>query len=105
MVLRPSSKDFPKLVVTCRGEETRIKETERIVSEKVTRKTEEVLDEVTGKKTLRTIEYIEKTIEKEVGFFQTWQHAFSSQQERERAPAPSITFDLKCLLEDVNMFY
>lgn len=70
---RLSSEDFPKLFVRCQGEETRVKETERIVGEVVTRKTEEVSDPVTGIKSLRTVEYTEKTIEKEVLTFSLMQ--------------------------------
>lgn len=64
--LRPSSADFPKLAVRSKPGQTTVKESEKIVGEKITRKTEEYVDEVTGEKRVRTVEYIEKLIEREV---------------------------------------
>ncbi|CAG5109055.1 Similar to scrib: Protein lap4 (Drosophila melanogaster) [Cotesia congregata] len=65
--LRPSSADFPKLAVRSKvGPPKAVRESEKIVDEKVTRRTEEYVDEVTGERRVRTVEYVEKLIEREV---------------------------------------
>ncbi|XP_012268422.2 protein lap4 isoform X3 [Athalia rosae] len=65
--LRPSSADFPKLAVRSKvGPPKAVRECEKVVDEKVTRRTEEYVDEVTGERRVRTIEYVEKLIEREV---------------------------------------
>ncbi|XP_066594462.1 protein lap4 [Prorops nasuta] len=65
--LRPSSADFPKLAVRSKvGPPKAIRESEKVVDEKVTRRTEEYLDEVTGERRVRTVEYVEKLIERQV---------------------------------------
>ena len=65
--LRPSSADFPKLSVRSKlGPPKAVRESEIIVDEKVTRRTEEYIDEVTGERRVRTVEYVEKLIEREV---------------------------------------
>lgn len=64
--LRPSSADFPKLAVRSKPGNTTVRESEKIVGEKVTRRTEEYIDETTGEKRVRTVEYVEKLIEREV---------------------------------------
>lgn len=63
--LRPSSADFPKLAVRTKPGNTTVRESEKIVGETITQRTEEYVDE-TGEKRVRTIEYVEKVIEKEV---------------------------------------
>ncbi|XP_014611416.1 PREDICTED: protein lap4 isoform X1 [Polistes canadensis] len=65
--LRPSSADFPKLAVRSKvGPPKEIRESEKVVDEKVTRRTEEYVDEVTGERRVRTVEYVEKLIERQV---------------------------------------
>lgn len=64
--LRPSSDDFPKLAVRHSPGPTRVRESERVVGETVTTKTEEYTDEETGLVRVRTVEIVEKVIEKEV---------------------------------------
>ncbi|KAL0110443.1 hypothetical protein PUN28_013810 [Cardiocondyla obscurior] len=65
--LRPSSADFPKLAVRSKvGPPKEIRESEKVVDEKVTRRTEEYLDEVTGERRVRTVEYVEKLIERQI---------------------------------------
>ncbi|KAK0094777.1 hypothetical protein PV326_010016 [Microctonus aethiopoides] len=65
--LRPSSADFPKLAVRSKvGPPKAVRESEKIVDEKVTRRTEEYVDESTGERRVRTVEYVEKLIEREV---------------------------------------
>nr|CAD7569587.1 unnamed protein product [Timema californicum] len=64
--LRPSSDDFPQLFVRAKEGATKVNESERVVGEKVTRKTEEYVDELTGERKVRTVEYVEKLIEREV---------------------------------------
>ncbi|XP_015597928.1 protein lap4 isoform X3 [Cephus cinctus] len=65
--LRPSSADFPKLAVRSKlGPPKAVRESEKVVDEKVTRRTEEYVDEVTGERRVRTVEYVEKLIEREV---------------------------------------
>ncbi|XP_074656604.1 uncharacterized protein LOC141909853 isoform X2 [Tubulanus polymorphus] len=58
--------DYKQLKVNQREGEKKVKEKSRVVGENVVRKIEEHIDEETGKKTLRTVEYVEKTIEHEV---------------------------------------
>ncbi|XP_064213806.1 protein lap4 isoform X4 [Tribolium castaneum] len=64
--LRPSSADFPKLAVRSKPGNTTVRESEKVIDEKVTQRTEEYIDDVTGEKRVRTVEYVEKLIEKEV---------------------------------------
>ncbi|XP_064597136.1 LOW QUALITY PROTEIN: protein scribble homolog [Liolophura sinensis] len=60
------SRSSKKLVIHLRDGDTTTKETERLVGEKVSNKTEEYVDDVTGQTRLRTVQVVEKTIEKEV---------------------------------------
>ncbi|XP_069692497.1 protein lap4 isoform X4 [Periplaneta americana] len=64
--LRPSSDDFPKLSLRAKEGATKVRESERVVGETVTQRTEEYVDEQTGEIKVRTIEYVEKLIEREV---------------------------------------
>ncbi|VEN62321.1 unnamed protein product [Callosobruchus maculatus] len=64
--LRPSSADFPKLAVRTTPVGTKVRESEKVLGETITRKTEEYVDEQTGEKRVRTVEYVEKLIEREV---------------------------------------
>ncbi|XP_023312117.1 protein lap4 [Anoplophora glabripennis] len=64
--LRPSSADFPKLAVRMKPGNTTVRESEKVLGETITRKTEEYVDEQTGEKRVRTVEYVEKLIEREV---------------------------------------
>ncbi|XP_071051212.1 protein lap4 isoform X3 [Onthophagus taurus] len=64
--LRPNSGDFPKLSVRTEPGNKTVRESEKVIDEKITRRTEEYLDEVTGEKKVRTVEYVEKLIEREV---------------------------------------
>jgi len=64
--LRPSSDDFPKLSLRAKEGTTKVRESERVVGETVTQRTEEYVDEQTGEIKVRTIEYVEKLIEREV---------------------------------------
>ena len=64
--LTPGSADFPSLLLIEKETGTSVRERERVLAEKRRQKTEWVVDEETGNKTLRTVEYIEKTIEHEV---------------------------------------
>ncbi|XP_057652662.1 protein lap4-like isoform X15 [Diorhabda carinulata] len=63
--LRPSSADFPKLAVRTKPGNTTVRESEKVLGETITRKTEEYIDE-NGEKRVRTVEYVEKLIEREV---------------------------------------
>ena len=45
-----------------------VRESETVVDEKVTRRTEEYVDEVTGEHRVQTVEYVEKLIEREVPY-------------------------------------
>lgn len=67
--LRPSSDDFPKLAVRHSPGPTRVRESERVVGETITTKTEEYTEEETGLVKVRTVEIVEKLIEKEVLWF------------------------------------
>ncbi|XP_068911978.1 protein lap4 isoform X7 [Tenebrio molitor] len=63
--LRPSSADFPKLAVRSKPGNTTVRESEKVLGETVTQRTEEYIDDVTGEKRVRTVEYVEKLIERE----------------------------------------
>lgn len=65
--LRPSSSDFPRLTVREKPNGARtVRESEKILEESVKRKTEEYIDETTGERRVRTVEVVEKLIEREV---------------------------------------
>lgn len=64
--LRPSSADFPKLAVRSKPGQTKVRESEKVLGETRTTKTEEYVDDATGEKRVRTVEYVEKLIEREV---------------------------------------
>lgn len=64
--LRPSSADFPKLAVRTKPGNTTVRESEKVLGETITRRTEEYVDDTTGEKCVRTVEYVEKLIEREV---------------------------------------
>lgn len=65
--LRPSSADFPRLAVREKPSGARtVRESEKILGETITRKTEEYVDEATGERRVRTVEVVEKLIEREV---------------------------------------
>ncbi|XP_045477554.1 protein lap4 isoform X14 [Harmonia axyridis] len=65
--LKPSSADFPKLAVRSKAErDLVVRESEKVLDERVIQKTEEFVDETTGETRVRTVEYVEKLIEKEV---------------------------------------
>nr|XP_036217431.1 protein lap4 isoform X14 [Bactrocera oleae] len=57
---------FPKIAIKSSDGPVIIREREKILDEKIVRRTEEVPCPVTGRPQLRTVEYIEKTIETEV---------------------------------------
>lgn len=46
-----------------------VRETEKVLDEKITTRTEEILDDVTGLPHLRTVQVVEKLIETEVVLF------------------------------------
>ncbi|KAL1505725.1 hypothetical protein ABEB36_005223 [Hypothenemus hampei] len=65
--LRPSSADFPRLTVREKPSMARtVRESEKVLSESLKRKTEEYVDETTGERRVRTVEVVEKLIEREV---------------------------------------
>lgn len=64
--LRPSSEDFPRLEVVSSPGLTRVIESERLVGETVTRRTEQYTDPESGEPRLRTVEIVERLIEREV---------------------------------------
>lgn len=64
--LRPGSADFPRLEVVSSPGLTRVIESERLVGETVTRRTEEYTDPDSGEPRLRTVEIVERLIEREV---------------------------------------
>ena len=59
--------NFPKLQLRNTNIKNRIiNEKEKVIGEEVVTKTEQYIDESTGASNIRTVEYIEKIIEKEV---------------------------------------
>ncbi|CAD6994881.1 unnamed protein product [Ceratitis capitata] len=65
---------FPKIAIKSSDGPVIIREREKILDEKIVRRTEEVPCPVTGRPQLRTVEYIEKIIETEVSFPNNYQH-------------------------------
>lgn len=57
---------FPKIAIKSSDGPVIIREREKILDEKIVRRTEEVPCPITGRPQLRTVEYIEKIIETEV---------------------------------------
>lgn len=57
---------FPKIAIKSSDGPIIIREREKILDEKIVRRTEEVPCPITGRPQLRTVEYIEKIIETEV---------------------------------------
>ncbi|XP_030757853.1 protein lap4 isoform X4 [Sitophilus oryzae] len=66
--LRPSSADFPRLALREKpaGAARTVRESEKVLGETVSRKTEEYVDQATGERRVRTVEVVEKLIEREV---------------------------------------
>lgn len=64
---------FPRIAIKLRPGQVTVREKETILDEKISQRTEEISDPITGEPTLQTFEYVEKTIEKEVSenFFPT----------------------------------
>ena len=58
--------DMHSLSVNSRPVQIKVRERSRLVDEKISRQVEEQIDEWTGETVLKTIEFIEKTIEHEV---------------------------------------
>ncbi|ALC46143.1 scrib, partial [Drosophila busckii] len=57
---------FPKIAIKSSDGPIIVREREKILDEKIVRRTEEIADPITGLPQLRTVEYIEKIIETEV---------------------------------------
>ncbi|GAB0093094.1 hypothetical protein DMENIID0001_081530 [Sergentomyia squamirostris] len=57
---------FPRIAVKSRPGALVVREREKVLDEKITRRTEEVACPITGEPQIRTVEYIEKLIETEV---------------------------------------
>ncbi|XP_025417497.1 protein lap4 isoform X4 [Sipha flava] len=64
--LRPTSEDFPRLRLRESPVQTKVLERETVVGESVSLRTEQYVDHVSGQLKVRTVEIIEKVIEKEV---------------------------------------
>lgn len=58
--------ELPRLVLTLRDGQTCTVEREHVVDETVSRRIERVIDPHTGEARLRTLEFVEKVVEKEV---------------------------------------
>ena len=56
----------PKLVLSRRPGDTSVRETSRVVDEKVSHKTVPVIDEKTGKTSFQTLQVVQKVVETEV---------------------------------------
>lgn len=59
---------FPRIAIKLRPGTLTVRETEKILDERVIQRTQEVPSPTTGIPKLQTIEYVEKIIEKEVRF-------------------------------------
>lgn len=73
------SQEVGFLVLTLKEGEPITRKTERVLDKKVTRKTEEYVDELTGDTKIRTVEYVSKVIETEVYStpIPTWHESFT----------------------------
>lgn len=94
-MLRPTSDDFPKLALRTSDGPVQVKESERVVGETVTTRTEPYLD-ADGQLRIRTVEYVEKIIEREVLTAAVWLIKFFF---RLRAPCMALRATVKCLKE------
>jgi hypothetical protein len=63
---------FPRIAIKLRPGTLTVRETEKILDEKVIQRTQEVASPTTGIPKLQTFEYVEKIIEKEVSKLIIW---------------------------------
>ena len=56
----------PKLIISKRAGDTSVKESSQVLDEKVSHKTVEVRDDVTGKPTIQRLQVVQKVVETEV---------------------------------------
>ncbi|KAF5299202.1 hypothetical protein FQA39_LY02375 [Lamprigera yunnana] len=100
--LRPSSADFPKLAVRSIPGNTTVRESEKVLDEIVTQRTEEYIDDVTGEKRVRTVEYIEKLIEREVETLQEKIISLELTQNNEDNIELTVNGNNKCADEELE---
>ncbi|XP_059610021.1 protein lap4 isoform X14 [Phlebotomus argentipes] len=79
---------FPRIAVKSRPGALVVREKEKVLDEKITRRTEEVACPITGEPQIRTIEYIEKLIETEV---ETCQEKIISIELQDPSRTPAAT--------------
>ncbi|XP_046805865.1 protein lap4 isoform X10 [Lucilia cuprina] len=92
---------FPKIAIKSSDGPVIIREREKILDEKIVRRTEEVPCPITGRPQLRTVEYIEKIIETEV---ETSREKIISLelQDPEKSDTPNASIDFITQHEDVK---
>ncbi|KAM7362441.1 scribble planar cell polarity protein isoform 10-T12 [Cochliomyia hominivorax] len=93
---------FPKIAIKSSDGPVIIREREKILDEKIVRRTEEVPCPITGRPQLRTVEYIEKIIETEV---ETSREKIISLelQDPEKCDTPNASIDLIRQHKDVEI--
>ncbi|XP_055679755.1 protein lap4 isoform X4 [Lutzomyia longipalpis] len=79
---------FPRIAVKSRPGALVVREKEKVLDEKITRRTEEVPCPITGEPQIRTVEYIEKLIETEV---ETCQEKIISIELQDPTRTPVVT--------------
>ncbi|KAM7362435.1 scribble planar cell polarity protein isoform 4-T6 [Cochliomyia hominivorax] len=99
---QPKKIVFPKIAIKSSDGPVIIREREKILDEKIVRRTEEVPCPITGRPQLRTVEYIEKIIETEV---ETSREKIISLelQDPEKCDTPNASIDLIRQHKDVEI--
>ncbi|KAL4149193.1 hypothetical protein QTP88_003189 [Uroleucon formosanum] len=99
--LRPTSEDFPRLRLRESPVQTKVSERETVVGESVSLRTEQYVDHISGQLKVRTVEIIEKVIEKEVET--TKEKIVSLELSTPESEVPEIPIDEAAEEEDISL--
>ncbi|XP_015379845.1 PREDICTED: protein scribble homolog isoform X4 [Diuraphis noxia] len=99
--LRPTSEDFPRLRLRESPVQTKVSERETVVGESVSLRTEQYVDHISGQLKVRTVEIIEKVIEKEVET--TKEKIVSLELSTPESEVPEIPIEEAAEEEDISL--
>ncbi|XP_008184346.1 protein scribble homolog isoform X5 [Acyrthosiphon pisum] len=99
--LRPTSEDFPRLRLRESPVQTKVSERETVVGESVSLRTEQYVDHISGQLKVRTVEIIEKVIEKEVET--TKEKIVSLELSTPESEVPEIPIEEAAEEEDISI--
>ncbi|XP_060836590.1 protein scribble homolog isoform X4 [Rhopalosiphum padi] len=99
--LRPTSEDFPRLRLRESPVQTKVSERETVVGESVSLRTEQYVDHISGQLKVRTVEIIEKVIEKEVET--TKEKIVSLELSTPESEIPEIPIEEAAEEEDISL--